>query len=220
MSIYQYQSGSWVEIDDLKCYRDGAWQSAELRRYNAGEWDLIWPSHYTDTKQYPLSSYIVLKGKTTPKQLDKDTLVVGTSNTASSSYVHDTLMFFPTASMAADLAGNSVLKASLKLRRMPKQYNDGETVANINVGYALSGADPSVSGNTWPRQYTLLTSPELQFLHGQTQDIEISAEAVTALLDGTADCLCLPTVPRYTYSSKGYCLLDPAATVLTVTYYH
>lgn len=219
MGIYRYQNGSWVEINDLKYRKDGAWQSAELKRYGANGWELLWPCHFTYTKKYRLSSFVVFKGRYDQTQISRDSLVTGSSSSASSSYVHDTLMFFPMDTLVSDLTGSSILKASLQLKRLANQPNSGESIANINIGYSLSGADPAANDNTWSRDYTLLTDTAVQFLYGQTRDIPISTAAVSALVNGNADCLCLPTVPKYMYNTSGYGFFDPASTVLTVTYY-
>lgn len=219
MGINRYQNGSWTEIDDLKYRREGEWQSAELSRYGPEGWELLWPCHFTYTKQYSLSSFVVFKGKSTQTQISKDYLVIGCSDTPSTAYMHETLMFFPMDELAADLSGSSILKASLQLRRLPKQAADGNNTASINVGYSLSGVDPTATDNTWSRKYTLLTDKPVKFTRGQTQDIPISTAAVTALLNGRADCLCLPTESAFTYTTSGYAFFDPESTVLTVTYY-
>ena len=219
MGINRYENGSWKEINDLQCLRNGEWQTAELRRYDGTEWEQLWPCHFTLTKQYPLSAFIVTSRRSSPQQVSSDYLVTGASSTASTNYVHDSLLFFPMDEMAADLTGADILKASLQLKRLPKQDDDGQNTASITIGCALSGADPSATNNTWSREYTDLIGSTVNFNRGQTKDVAIDTAGVTALLSGNADCLCLPTGTLQTYNTQGYAFFDPAATILTVTYF-
>ena len=47
MGINRYSNGAWNEIGDLKAYRGGEWQTAELRRFTGTEWELLWPCHFS-----------------------------------------------------------------------------------------------------------------------------------------------------------------------------
>jgi len=219
MGINRYSNGAWKEIGDLKAYRGGEWQTAELRRYTGTEWELLWPCHFSYTVQYPLSSYIVTSGYTTPYQITSDTLVTGPRSTNSAAYIRDSLLFFPIDQMKTDLAGSTLQKATLQLKRMPKLANDGEDTAYVCVGSALSGVDPAATGNTWSRKFTRLAGPNISFKRGQVKNVNLNLSGIKALLNGTADCLCLPTHSDYVYDKAGYGFYDPTQTVLTVTYY-
>jgi len=219
MGINRYSNGTWNEIGDLKSFRGGEWQTAELRRYTGAEWELLWPCHFTYTAQYPLSAYVVMAGYSTPRQIESSALITGASNNAAASYIRDSLLFFPMDRMINDLAGSTILKATLQLRRMPKLANDGEDTAYVCVGSALSGVNPSTTGNTWSRDFTRLAGPNIAFRRGQTKNINLNLSGIRALLSGAADCLCLPTHSDYIYDTASYGYYDPAQTVLTVTYY-
>ncbi len=219
MGINRFVNGIWTEIKDLQGFRNGAWTTAELRRYTGSEWELLWPCHFTYEAHYPLSGYIVTTQKNNPSQISSETLVTGPRATTSSAYIRDSLLFFPMEQMVSDLAGSSILKATLTLKRMPRMANDGEDTAYVNVGCALTGADPSTTGNTWNRNFTKLNGSAVGFARGKTKNISLKTSGITALLNGTADCLCLPTTSEYFYNSEGFGHYDPASTVLNVTYY-
>ena len=219
MGISRYTGGAWQEITDLKARSGSSWQTAELRRYDGTDWELLWPCHFTYTKEYALSSFVVTKGKTPPAQVSGVRLITGNRQTSSASGLYDSLLFFPVEEMAADLTGAQINKAVLTLKRAAKDINDGESTASIMIGCALSGVDPTRTDNTWDRRYTELISDYASFAFGQKKSVTISTAGVTALLDGTADCLCLPTTSRYTYGVGGFGYFEAEQTVLTVTYY-
>jgi len=219
MGINRYHNGAWTEISGFKSRVDGAWKTAELRRHDGKAWELLWPCHFTMTFEYPLQSFVVTMGKTSPAQIASDCLVTGSSNGNASVYIRDSLLFFSVEKMAAELAGKQLLGASLKLKRKPNSGYDGNSTVYLMIGCALSGVDPTRSDNTWARNYTCLIDKEIPFSFGQTRSIAIDTSGVTALLNGKADCLCLPTTSMYTYNTEGFGKYDPAQTVLTVTCY-
>lgn len=218
MGINRFENGAWKEINDLRRFRNGSWQTAELKRYNGEAWETLWPCHYSGTASYPLTGYVVTRRQIDPVQVDKDYLVTGNSGTGLNS-LYDSLLFFDLEQIRSDLAGAQITKAALKLKRVA-DYNEGtQDITYVKVGCALSGADPLRTDNTWDRSFTLLVDSRKEFTRGETKSLDIDTLGVGALIDGTADCLCLPTTSDLSYSNRGYAYYDPKETVLTVSYH-
>lgn len=219
MGIDIYTGGKWTEITDLRAHTGGEWRTAELKRYDGTDWELLWPCHFTYTKQYALSSFVVIRGKSNPKQVSSSVLITGNLQISSSAGLNDSLLFFPVEEMRADLTGAQIKKATLTLKREPYSLNGGEPLMNVLIGYARSGVDPTRTNNTWSRNYTKLISDYSSFEFGEKKSVTINTSGVTALVKGTADCVCLPTSSKYAYNVGGYGHFAPDQTVLTVTYY-
>lgn len=215
MSIYIHDGTAWNEINDLGRYAGGEWQSAELSRYNGTGWELLWPCHFEYTRQYSLMDYAVF-ADAGENEVNPGYLTVGNKSAATNTDYSDTLMLFPVEQMRQDIGSGQVISASLTLTRRSK--DQGEDTAYVTVGHALSGVDFSVSGNTWDREFTLLRSNYVSFAQGKTKSISLDASGITALLNGTSDCLCLPSTGIYTFNPAGYAQFEPDSTVLSVTY--
>lgn len=214
MSIYIHDGTAWNEISDLKRCISGEWQSAELYRYTGSEWSLIWPCHFEHSAQYAMEGYAVFKNQG-QSQVQSSYVRVGNATGTAVSNCHDTLMFFPTEQMKEDLGSGTVTAASLTMTR--RTY-DSDLTSYITVGHALTGVDHTTTGNTWSQDYTLLRSSHVSFTDGQTRTFSIDPSGVAALIDGTSDCLCLPTTSEYRYSTAGSGYFLPDSIVLNVTY--
>lgn len=214
MSIYVHDGAEWSEINDLKRYVGGEWQSAELRRYTGSEWQLLWPCHFEYSAQYTMEAYAVFNYQG-EKQVQSSYVRVGNSTGTAVNNCHDSLLFFPVEQMRQDMGSGSVVSASLTMTR--RKY-DSDLTSYITVGHALSGVDPTATDNIWSQEYTLLRSSHVSFSDGQTKTVSIDPSGVAALIDGTSDCLCLPTTDKYRYDTSGSGYFLPESIVLNVTY--
>lgn len=214
MSIYVYDGTEWGEINDIKRYIGGEWQSAELSRYTGSEWQLLWPCHFESSFEYAMDGFAVFRDRGAT-QVQSNYIRVGNATGTAVNNCYHSLLFFPVEQMKQDIAGGTVLRASLSLTR--RTYDSAST-SEITVGHSLSGVDYTVSGNTWSMQYTLLRSNHVTFSDGQTRNISIDPSGVAALIAGTSDCLCLPTTDDYIYDRDAHGYYLPDSAVLKVTY--
>lgn len=188
MSIFTYDGSAWNEINGFYRRAGNQWQDAELSRFNGTDWDLIWPCHFTYSARYALEGFLAFMNEG-EFHFPVNYPSVGSSSGSSSGSAYDTLLFFPLDRMRADLSGAVINSASLTLTR---RSSGGETLAYFTVGCSLSGLTLSSSNPSWHRNYTELLSENAIMYNGQTQTLALNPSGISAMVNGTADCLCLP----------------------------
>jgi len=215
MGINIYDGTQFKEITDLRRYADGRWNSAELRRYNGADWDLLWPVHFPRTVQYSMLGYVILL-HLGADQYEYKYVWSGNASGSSKYTCNESLLFFPLDEIRQGIPSDSVISASLTLQRCKEEH--GKTSGIFWVGYSLSGADPSSTRNTWDRNFTLAVDSYSTIARNAVKTVDISPQSVVALINGTADCLCLPVPEEYLQDTTTNCWFYPESISLSVTY--
>ncbi len=215
MGIYIRTADSWEEIGDLRRYNGTQWESASLSRFSGSQWEKLWPVHFARTAQYSLKDYVVYS-QSGYSLISSSYLCVGSQSGYGGTY-YDTLLFFPMDQLMADMGtAVSITGATLTLRR--RLEDSGPVTTPITLGCALSGVDPASPPSKWTVKYQELLSESVRISENQTRTFSFSTKGISALLDGTADCLCLPTSADIVTMGNCYAQFIPEDTVLTVSY--
>lgn len=213
MPLEVYKDGAWELATAFRRRENGVWRDdVLLDRWDGEEWQSVWPGLTEYVTDYPMTAYAIFLG-TNQGSNGPLSFAVGYNGT----YQYSLLMWFPTATMREELTGARIVEVRLNMRRL--SVNQGADPACFIVGRTLCGLEPTGRQATWDSsEHVPLCDAELTIRPGETKRFVLDNSAVTALLSGEADALCLPALPKYSQSPTGYILFDSSKAFLRVKY--
>jgi hypothetical protein len=201
-----WNGSAWVDAKAVYYWDGSAWQKKKLKVWNGSAWiDAI---QYIYTKQYTPTALQNFWNNGSPNNQYPGEHIQGTWDSTTSN-IRRALIIFPYSTIAADLAGATILSVKLRLMRMNTSHGtSGEGIAVIN-SHNISSIPSSWTGTGLTQQATA------GLYRGEEKWIDLPIAVGNGLRDGTIKGLALSTTNT---NIAYYVRFDASRTLLEITY--
>ena len=199
MAIKVHNGTAFADVIDVKVHNGTNWEDPkEVRVFNGTDWNKVWPTTVpveTLTTTWNVSGIWTYGGNTDSIWPEYKNAPIQGSYNGSKSTARRSILLFPYASIQTALAGATIEKVELYLKRLSSSHGASTAYACIkmhNYSAKRTAWDGTDLGNA--------DSGSPSFTRGQARWIELKTFVGEKLRDGTIKGLCLDADTNYDLS--------------------
>lgn len=213
MGIKIMTASGFEDVVDIRLHNGTDFESVQqVNVYDGEEWEKVWPTttKTTVSSTYSISSAQIYWG-TGGKEDDYTSQLIAGAYNASQSTSRRSLIIFPYAKIASDLAGAEIEKVELYLKRLNTEHGTKSCSVYIkkhnysSVPTRWDGTDTGAADSGTPTM-----------LRGEEKWLTLLNSVGEGLRDGTVKGLCLDTDSNYAIAAYGR--FERASAKLRITY--